>query len=116
MESLARQHRALLMALGWWYLRRRMRRRAERALAGVVSGEALGLRSTPKSGRSWWKWLLALTIFGGIAWFAWQRLSGGGEDDWGTWEPTVPEPPAADAPSPVDSGPVAPEPAVPAGV
>lgn len=108
MDSLRKQHRALLGGLVWWLIRRRVRARAE----SLVSGEALGLRSQQK-GRTWWKGLLALTVVGGVGWFAWQRLRGGGGDDWGTWEPTAPEPPAAGAtePSHVDAS----EPAVPAG-
>ena len=110
MESLARQHRALATALVWWYVRRRVRNRAQ-AVAGLVSGEALHLRRSSKHGGAWWKWLLVLTVLGGVAWLAWSRLSGGGGDDWGTWEPAAPDPPAtassplagdlADAPDPV---------------
>lgn len=101
------------MAIGWWYLRRSMRRRAERAVAGIVSGEALGLVAARKR-LTWWKWLLALSVVGGLGWLAWRRFNGDDGDDWSSWEPSVPEPPVADVPAPDGSPVVAPESAVPA--
>jgi hypothetical protein len=113
MPSLVQQHRALVGALAWWYVRRRLRSRAESIVA--VPGDVLRSGSPPQRGGAWWKWLLAVTLVGGVGWLAWRRLSGGGDDDWGDVEPTAPEPPATETPEPSGDSVRAPEPAVPAG-
>jgi hypothetical protein len=115
MQSLVKQHRAWVMALAWWYVRRSLKRRAERTVAGIVSGETLALAAARPS-RRWWKWLLAITLVGGVAWLAWRRLGGGGgDDDWSSWEPSSPEPPATEFSSTAGESPAPTESPVPAG-
>lgn len=92
---------ALAMSIGWWYLRRLIRKRGTAAVAGFVAGEGLSFARRPRR-RHPLRWVpLLVAIAGGLYW--WRRRERGG-DDWGDWEPTAPM-----APMPADPAP-APEP------
>jgi hypothetical protein len=86
---------ALALALGWWFLKRRLRKRTAQ-LSGLVAEE--------RRKRSPLRWLLGLGLVaaaaGGVIW--WRGRQGGGGDDWGDWEPVAPitPEPAQPAPSP----------------
>jgi len=80
---------ALLWAIGWWILRRQVRRRAAVALAG------LGMAATPRRGRGLLA-VLTLIILTIGALVAWRRLAGS-NDGWG--EPPL-DPVAASEPHP----------------
>ena len=93
---------AVAMSLGWWYLRRLIRKRGTAAVAGFVAGEGLSFAKPHK--RHLLRWIVLLGIVaGGIVW--WRRRQGGGGDDWGDWTPVVPDVPPHAEPAP------APEPA-----
>ena len=92
---------AIAMSIGWWYLRRLIRKRGTAAVAGLVAGQGLSFARRPRR-RHRLRWLLVLAaIGGGVLW--WRRRDGGG-DDWGDWEPSAPVSPrpadAAPAPDP----------------
>ena len=90
---------ALAMSIGWWYLRRLIRKRGTAAVAGFVAGEGLSFAKPRK--RHLLRWIVLLGIVAGaIVW--WRRRQGGGGDDWGDWTPVVPDlpPPAEPAPTP----------------
>jgi hypothetical protein len=91
---------ALAMSIGWWYLRRLIRKRGTAAVAGLVAGEGLSFARQPRK-RHLLRWIVLLgLVAGGIVW--WRRRQGGGGDDWGDWTPVVPDaPPSAErAPTP----------------
>jgi len=91
---------AIVMSLGWWYLRRLIRKRGTAAVAGFVAGEGLSLVRRPRK-RHPLRWLLALGLVGGAVAYWWWRQRGGG-DDWGDWQPGEPTvPPSAPEPAPV---------------
>lgn len=92
------RRRAIAFTIGWWLLRRRLRKGAASAALGLLAGE--GLAAAPKK-RHRLRNLLLLAGLGAAAFVVWKRLQGGRADDWGTWEPEPPTPspvPAADAP------------------
>jgi hypothetical protein len=78
---------ALALSLGWWYLRRRIRKRAS-GVAGLVAEE--GRKRHPLR----WLLLVGLVAGSGAVWW-WRRQQGGGDDrgDWGPVEPVAPAPP-----------------------
>ncbi len=92
---------ALAMSIGWWYLRRLIRRRGTAAVAGLVAGEGLSFTRRPRK-RHPLRWLLVISVVaaGGLFW--WRKQQGGG-DDWGDWEPVAPV--APDAPMPAEPEP-----------
>lgn len=90
---------AVAVSLGWWYLRRLIRKRGSAAMAGLVAGEGLSFARRPRKRRPL-RWLLLLGLAGGGGLLWWRRRGGG--DDWGHWQPDQ-------APSP-DPGGVVPEP------
>ena len=81
---MANKRNALLCAIGWWFVRRQMRRK----LAG------LGVATAPARGR---RVLGALAVVGALAgaFVVWRRLSG--DDGWGE-PPLEPEAPAQPPP------------------
>ena len=82
---------ALVMSIGWWYLRRMIRKRGKAAVAGFVAGEGLSFVRKPRKRHPLrWLLILGLAVGGGLWW--WRRRQGGG-DDWGDWEPATPMPP-----------------------
>lgn len=74
---------AIAWAVGWWLVRRRLRKRADDAIAGVT-----GVATAPRRGRDIVGALLLVGLLVG-ALVAWKRLSAGG-DDWD--QPPEPEP------------------------
>lgn len=91
---------ALAMSIGWWYLRRLIRKRGTAAVAGFVAGEGLSFARRPRK-RHPVRWLIALGVLGagGLLW--WRNQQGGG-DDWGDWEPVAPVAPVAPMPAEPD--------------
>jgi len=81
---------ALAMSIGWWYLRRLIRKRGAAAVTGYLAGEGLSFREPHKRHTLRWVVLGALVVGGGLFW--WRRNKSGG-DDWGGWEPVVPDSP-----------------------
>ena len=80
---------AVAMSIGWWYLRRLIRRRGTAAVTGFLAGEGLSFREPHK--RHTLRWLLLGAVIAGAGVFWWRRQQGGG-DDWGDWEPVAPDP------------------------
>ena len=89
---------ALAMTLGWWYLRRLIRKRGAAAVAGFVAGEGLSFARRPRK-RHPLRFILVSGVLVGGGLFWWRRRQGGG-DDWGDWEPVAPVVP--DAPMPAE--------------
>jgi hypothetical protein len=90
---------AIVLSLGWWYLRRLIRKRGAAAVAGFVAGEGLSLARRPRKRHPLRRLLLFGAVAGGgLVW--WRRRQGGG-DDWGDWEPTAPVGPVPAEPAPV---------------
>jgi len=81
---------ALAMSIAWWYLRRLIRKRGTAAVTGYLAGEGLSFREPHKRHTLRWVVLGALVVGGGVFW--WRRNQSGG-DDWGGWEPVVPDSP-----------------------
>ena len=100
MPVLESRRNALLMTVGWWLLRRRLRKRAGAAVAGLLAGEGLSLAAPRK--RHPLRTLLLITGATAVGYLAWKRLRGGRDDDWGTWEP-APTEPAPGAATPVSA-------------
>ena len=80
---------AIAMSIGWWYLRRLIRKRGAAAAAGLVAGHGLSFAARrPASGiRSAGSLVLSVIAGAGVVW--WRRRRGGG-DDWGDWQPAPP--------------------------
>ncbi len=100
-ESANARRNTLAMTLGWWYMRRLIRKRGTAAVASFVAGEGISFARRPRQ-RHPLRWVLALGLAaaGGYVW--WLRRQDGG-DDWGEWEPVVPVDPI-----PGDAAPVPP--------
>jgi hypothetical protein len=93
--DLESRRNALALTIGWWLLRRKVQKRAEAAIAGLIAGAGAPRASAPKRRHRFRSVLVAITLAGGAG-LAWRRLRGGGnDDDWGTWKPEPPAPPAA---------------------
>jgi len=95
-----------MMSIGWWYLRRLIRRRGTAAVAGYVAGEGLSFARRPRK-RHPLRWLVVGGLVGAGGLFWWRKRQGGG-DDWGDWEPVAPVAPVAPMPvepEPTDSPP-----------
>ena len=95
---------ALAMSIGWWYLRRLIRKRGTAAVAGYVAGEGLSFARRPRK-RHPLRWLIVIGLVGVGGLFWWRKKQGGG-DDWGDWEPVAPVAPVAPMPAepePTDS-------------
>jgi hypothetical protein len=76
---------ALMWALGWWLVRRWMKRRAALAVAGIATGAASRRRSIGAV-------LGAVLLVGALAaaFVAWRRLAGRAADDQPPLEPYTP--------------------------
>ncbi len=92
---------AIAMSIGWWYLRRLIRKRGVAAVAGLVAGKGLSFARPPRK-RHPLRWLFLLGLIAGAGLYWWRRQPGGG-DDWSDWEPA---PPTAPAPAEPASTPV----------
>jgi len=93
MAGVTNRRTALMWAIGWWFFRRMLRRRAAMAVAGVTAGAGATAR------RGGWRAVFgafALVAVLAGAFVAWRRLSGGDDDEG--WEP--PEEPLPPAPEP----------------
>jgi hypothetical protein len=99
---LDRRRNALAFSIGWWLLRRRLRKRAGSAALGLLAGEGLAV-AEPRKRHRLRNMLLVAGLAGG-GYLVWKRLQGGA-DDWGTWEPEPPEPAPAPAPASASGGP-----------
>ena len=66
------QRDAIAMSIGWWYLRRLIRKRGAAAVAGFVAGEGLSLTRRSRK-RHPLRWLLFLSVIAGAGVFWWQR-------------------------------------------
>jgi hypothetical protein len=102
--SLESRRNALAVTIGWWLLRRKVQKRADAAVTGLLEGTGIARATGPKRRHRLRGVLLALT-FAGAACIAWRRLRGGHGDDGGQWTPEPPapppSPPAERAPEPV---------------
>jgi hypothetical protein len=82
-----------MWALGWWLMRRWMRRRAALAVAGIATGASARRRSIGA--------VLGAVLLVGVlaaAFVAWRRLAGQGDQDQAPLEPSTPP---MSAPQPV---------------
>jgi len=93
MAGMADRRQALMWALGWWLMRRWLRRRATLAVAGVAAGASQRRRGIGAV-------LGALLLVGALAaaFVAWRRLSGGSDDEG--WEPPSEPLPPTPEPTP----------------
>ena len=62
----------IAMSLGWWYLRRLIRKRGAAAVAGFVAGEGLSLAGRRRQ-RHPFRWLLLLGLIAGGGYLWWRR-------------------------------------------
>lgn len=106
-DSAHSRRNALMMSIGWWYLRRLIRQRGTAAVAGYVAGEGLSFARRPRR-RHPLRWLVVVGMIGVGGLFWWRKKQGGG-DDWGDWEPVAPVAPVA--PMPAEPEPTDPAPA-----
>ncbi len=91
MPALGSRRNAIVLTVGWWLLRRRLRRRAGAAVAGLLAGEGLSLGAPRRKRHP----LRALVLLGALAaggFVLWKRFQRGHDDGWGTWEPEPPVP------------------------
>ena len=101
----------IVMTLGWWYLRRQIRKRGAAAVAGLVAGHGLSFASAPPRKRHPLRWLLLLGLVAGGGFVLWKRRQGGGGgEDWGSWEPGPPVDPTPSEYAPVPEPTLQPEP------
>ena len=70
--SVSSQRNAIVVSLGWWYLRRRIRKRGAAAVAGFVAGEGLSFARRPGR-RHPFRWLLVLSLIAGAGAVWWRR-------------------------------------------
>ena len=104
-ELLHARRKAIMMTVGWWYLRRFVRKRGTAAVAGLIAGEGLSLAGRSQK-RHPIRWVVLLTLVSAGGYLLWRRRHQGGDDGWDGWEPAEPVtgPPEQDLPVP---GPVA---------
>ena len=61
---------AIAMSLGWWYVRRLIRKRGVAALAGLVAGEGLSFAGQPRRRHPFrWLFLLGVAAGAGVCWW-----------------------------------------------
>ena len=61
---------AISMSLGWWYVRRLIRKRGVAALAGLVAGEGLSFAGRARR-RHPFRWLFLLGVAAGAGGYWW---------------------------------------------
>jgi hypothetical protein len=89
---------ALMWAVGWWFTRRYLRRRAARAMSGVAAKAPArpgGLRAVAGA--------LALVGVLAGAFIVWRRLAGGSADEGWDGPPDEPAPTAPNTPEAVEA-------------
>ena len=93
MSGLTDRRSALMWALGWWFVRRWVRRRTALAVAGMAAGASQRRRGIGAV-------VGAVVLVGALAaaFVAWRRLSGGSDDEG--WEPPSEPLPPAPEPTP----------------
>ena len=84
---------AVVISIGWWYLRRLIRKRGAAAVAGFVAGEGLSFARRPRR-RHRVRSLLVLGLVVALGLLCWRRQRGGGDDggDGASLAPLAPEP------------------------
>ncbi len=99
MLGLGSRRNALAVSVGWWLVRRRLRKRARAATARLAAGRGPSLARRCGPCRLPAILLAALLVAGLL--FAWYRLRRDGGGDPGAWEHEVPvAPPATSVPAP----------------
>ena len=98
MGSDSSRRNAVAMSIGWWYLRRLIRKRGTAAVTGFLAGEGLSFREPRKRHRL--RWLADRRPGRGRRGLFWWRRRQGGGDDWGDWEPVAPDSPFPAEPVP----------------
>jgi hypothetical protein len=69
--TVSSQRNAVAVSVGWWYLKRRIRKRGAAAVAGLVAGEGLSLAGRPRK-RHPVRWLFVLGVAAGAC-VLWRR-------------------------------------------
>jgi hypothetical protein len=64
-------HKAIVASLGWWYLRRMIRKRGAAALTGFVAGEGLSFAGRRRK-RHPLRWLALLGLIAGAGAYWWR--------------------------------------------
>ena len=84
---------AVVISIGWWYLRRLIRKRGAAAVAGFVAGEGLSFARRPRR-RHPVRSLLVLGLVVALGLLRWRRQRGGGDGggDRASLAPLAPEP------------------------
>ena len=87
------ERNAIAASLGWWYLRRQIRKRGFAALTGFAVGEGLSLVRPPRK-RHPVRWLLLLSVIAGVGAVLWrlQQARRGDSAARGSVAPVSPEP------------------------
>jgi len=65
------QRNAIAVSIGWWYLKRRIRKRGAAAVAGLVAGEGLSFSGRPRK-RHAVRWLVVLGVAAGAGALWWR--------------------------------------------
>jgi hypothetical protein len=63
------QRNALVVSIGWWYLKRRIRKRGAAVIAGLTAGEGLSLAGRPRRHPLRSAAVLALIAGAGFLWW-----------------------------------------------
>jgi hypothetical protein len=84
------ERNAIAASIGWWYLRRQIRKRGLAALTGFAVEEGLSLVRQPRK-RHPVRWLLLLSLVAGAGAVLW-RLQQAGRDEPVGVAPVNPEP------------------------
>jgi len=69
--SASSQRNAIVVSLGWWYLKRLIRKRGAAAVAGLVAGEGLSFAASRRQ-RHPLRWLVLLSLVAGAGVYWWR--------------------------------------------